>query len=64
MYLDQFWIAIISKFLTEELKIAMIFFQGGGSHSLDCLGGGGKGVGGGEGCFRLNWPSIGIKLNC
>ena len=46
MYLDQFWIAIISRFLTEKLNIAMIFFSRQ-RITLTRLSVGGKGGGGG-----------------
>ena len=50
--------------MTEKLKIAKIFFFKGEdpTHQTVCRGGGG-GEGGMEGCFRLNWPTIEIKLN-
>ena len=45
--------AIISKFLTEKLKIAMIFFFKGDDPTV-CGVEGEVREGGGEGCFRLN----------
>ena len=48
--------------MTEKLKIAKIFFSRE-RIPLTRLSVGGGGEGGVEGCFRLNWPTIEIKLN-